>query len=44
MVCERDCGSVLVREDSGRVVRRFKYALVVESLEDGAGRGDGVSK
>ncbi len=44
MVCERDCGSVLVREDSGRVVRRFKYPLVVGSLDAGAGLGDGVSK
>ena len=41
----RDCGSVDVRETRGRVVRRFRYAVVVdEEVDDGAGRGEGGEK
>lgn len=43
MVCERDWGSFSERADSGRVVRRLRYAAVVGS-EAGGGRGEGASK
>lgn len=43
-VWERDCGSLVVRDERGRVVRRLRYADVVLSVEDGGVRGEGVSK
>ena len=43
-VWESDCGSVVVSDERGRVVRRVRYADVVLSVEDGGPRGEGVSK
>jgi hypothetical protein len=44
VVWVRDCGSEAVRDERGRVVSRFRYVDVVVSLEEGGGRGEGVSK
>jgi len=44
LVWESDCGSVLVREDTGRVVSRLRYVDVIGSLREGGSRGEGVSK
>lgn len=44
VVCESDCGSELVRDERGRVVRRLRYEVVFGSFDEGAGLGEGVSK
>jgi len=42
-VCEREAGSVVVREEMGSVESRARYAVVVGDVE-GSARGDGVEK
>jgi len=43
-VWDSDWGSVVERDERGRVESRFRYVAVVGSFEDGGGRGDGLSK
>ena len=43
-VWDRDCGSEVVRDERGRVVRRLRYADVVLSVEDGGVPEEMLSK